>query len=343
MSAIPSSLELEYAEALGSYLRAPSEAALSRAYGIGRRALDAGIGLLDVASVHTRAASALAREAAPGAPPRGDAAGAFLRELLSPFEMSLRGYREANARLETMNATLVQQKDALETVNRELEAFSYSVSHDLRAPLRSIDGFSQALLEDHGDVLDEEGKRYLRYVRESAQEMAQLIDGLLGLSRVTRAGIRRTDVDLSPLARRVVERLRAAEPGRRVDVAIADRLPAAGDPALLEIVLQNLIGNAWKFTSKRSEARIDVGAADEGGHLVYFVRDDGAGFDMAHAQKLFGVFQRLHPAREFEGTGIGLATVQRIVRRHGGKVWAEGRVGRGATFYFTLRAAEGAP
>jgi signal transduction histidine kinase len=173
--------------------------------------------------------------------------------------------------------------------------------------------------------------------------MARLIDDLLGLSRVTRVELDRTHIDLADAARKIGDRLRAADPQRRVDLVVADRLPAYGDAALLDIVLWNLLGNAWKFTSKKPAAHVEVGALEEGGRTVYFVRDDGAGFDMAHAQKLFGPFQRLHGAREFEGTGIGLATVQRIVRRHGGEVWAEGRVGGGATFYFTLGAREDQP
>ncbi len=326
-----------YAAALSGYLQAPSEAALAEAYGIGRRALAEGLGVLDMAALHARALSACVP--ASSTRPEG-AAYSFFHELLSPFEMSLRGYREANAKLQRMNDALVRQKEAMEVVNKELEAFSYSVSHDLRAPLRSIDGFSQALLEDYADTLDDEGRKYLRYVRESAQEMARLIDGLLSLSRVTRAGLRRAEVDLAALARRVVERARAADPKRRVEVSIPEGLPATGDPALLDVVLVNLIGNAWKFTSRRAVAHIEVGARSQRGRTVYFVRDDGAGFDMAHAGKLFGAFQRLHASREFEGTGIGLATVQRIVHRHGGEVWAEGEVGVGATFYFTLAPEE---
>ena len=223
-----------------------------------------------------------------------------------------------------------------EAANRELEAFSYSVAHDLRAPLRSIDGFSPALLEDCADKLDEEGKVYLGYVRESAQQMAQLIDDLLSLSRVTRAELRRSPIDLAAIARTVLAHLQRNQPDRTVELVIAEEMPAVGDPDLLRIVLENLLGNAWKFTGKCSRARIEFGQMAQAGGAVYFVRDNGAGFDMAYADKLFGVFQRLHSASEFEGTGIGLSIVQRIIRRHGGRVWAEGEVGRGATFYFTL-------
>ncbi len=234
-------------------------------------------------------------------------------------------------------AELERARDEAEAANRELEAFSYSVAHDLRAPLRSLDGFSQALLEDHADRLDEEGQEFLRYVRESAQQMGQLIDGLLTLSRVTRSELQLERVVLSDLAQRTIARLRRTHPERAVDVVLQEGMLGTGDRRLLAVVYDNLLGNAWKFTARREHARIEVGASPgQDGRCVYFVRDNGAGFDMAFAGKLFGAFQRLHGAGEFEGTGIGLATVQRIIRRHGGRAWAEGEVGRGATVYFTL-------
>jgi signal transduction histidine kinase len=235
-----------------------------------------------------------------------------------------------------------QQGLELAAVNQELEAFSYSVAHDLRAPLRGVDGFSQALLEDYADKLDDEGRLHLRYVRESAQQMAALIDDLLALSRVTRGEMLRERVNLSDTAAAVIDRLRRADPGRDVAVAVARDMVAAADARLVTVALENLLGNAWKFTGKQAEATIEFGVAPgsgavpANGRTTYFVRDNGAGFDMAHAGKLFGVFQRLHSTTEFDGTGIGLATVQRVVRRHGGRVWAEAEVGRGATFYFTL-------
>lgn len=230
-------------------------------------------------------------------------------------------------------ASLVEE---LESKNKELEAFSYSVAHDLRAPLRSIDGFSRMLLKDHAASLDGEGHEYLGYIRESAQRMGRLIDDLLSLSRVIRSEFQRQQVDLTAIASSVAARLRRDHPARQVEIAVADDLVAAGDVRLLTIALENLIGNAWKFTSKRADARIEVDVRDEAGSRVYLVRDNGAGFDMTYASKLFGVFQRLHSNSEFEGTGIGLATVQRIVHRHGGRIWAEGEVGSGASFYFTL-------
>lgn len=217
---------------------------------------------------------------------------------------------------------VVRAKETVEAANRELEAFSYSVAHDLRAPLRSIDGFSQALLEDYGDRLDGEGRRYLAFVRESAQLMAQLIDDMLTLSRVSRHEIDRGPVDLTALATSVAGRLALSEPARDVVVAVQDGLVGDGDRRLLAVVLENLIGNAWKFTSKVAEARIEVGVAPIDGQDAYFVRDNGAGFDMAYANKLFGILQRLHSTADFEGTGVGLAIVLRVVSRHGGRVWA---------------------
>ena len=228
----------------------------------------------------------------------------------------------------------------LEGTNRELEAFSYSVSHDLRAPLRTIDGFSQILQEDYERALDDEGMDYLGRVRAASKHMATLIDDLLELSRVGRRPLRREPVDLSRLASGIIEDLRAVEPGREVEFVSGENIMAWGDVSLLKVALENLLGNAWKFTAREEGARIEFGADSRPrpGFLapVYYVRDNGAGFDQAYADKLFGAFQRLHGQDEFEGTGIGLATVARIVHRHGGRVWAEGRVGGGATFYFTL-------
>jgi PAS domain S-box-containing protein len=224
----------------------------------------------------------------------------------------------------------------LTAVNKELEAFSYSVSHDLRAPLRSVDGFSQALLDDFGDDLEGEAKDYLHRVRAAAQKMGQLIDDLLRLSRLTRREMVFEDFDLALAARSIEEELRDRYPGQEVELIVANDLAVTGDPDLLHIVMENLLGNAWKFTQHNEHARVVVGAADTSDGRVFFIRDNGAGFEMRYAEKLFGAFQRLHSADEFEGTGIGLATVKRIIVRHGGKIWAEAEVGKGATFNFTL-------
>ncbi|HSK99767.1 MAG TPA: PAS domain S-box protein [Rubrobacteraceae bacterium] len=224
----------------------------------------------------------------------------------------------------------------LKTANEELEAFGYSVSHDLRAPLRSMAGFSQLLLEDYEHELDEVGKDYLRRIQAASGRMGDLIDNLLYLSRLSRQEMRHERVDLSALARRIAEDLRHGEPGRSVRFVVGDGLSATGDPGLLKVALENLLGNAWKFTSREPEAVIEFGVLEREGKLVCYVRDNGVGFDEAYADKIFHPFQRLHGADQFEGTGIGLATVARIVRRHDGSLRAEGEVGRGATFYFTL-------
>jgi PAS domain S-box-containing protein len=224
----------------------------------------------------------------------------------------------------------------LEAANKELEAFSYSVSHDLRSPLRSIDGFSQALLEDCIDSLTEQGKSYLHRIRAATQRMGALIDDLLNLSKVTRAEIRHERLNISNLALLIGADYRKRYPDRVVEFQIEDGLEANGDARLLRIVLENLLGNAWKFTSRRSHATIEFGSLQTNGRSAFFIRDNGAGFDAAYSDRLFGAFQRLHAATDFPGTGIGLATVQRIIHRHGGEVWAEGAVDRGATFYFTL-------
>lgn len=238
--------------------------------------------------------------------------------------------------IKKLNKDLESRAIQLETANKELEAFSYSVSHDLRAPLRSIDGFSQALFEDYMDKLNDQGKDFIARIRAATTRMTQLIDDMLSLSRVTRSEIHLEKVDLSALVNAIAADLRKIQPERKARFIITPGLVAYGDQHLLIIALENLLGNSWKFTGKRPEARIEFGAVDKQGRPAYFVRDNGAGFDMAYAGKLFGAFQRLHGMAEFPGTGIGLATVQRIIHRHGGEVWAEGKVEQGATFYFML-------
>jgi len=238
--------------------------------------------------------------------------------------------------LERQRSELTRSNTELIAANKELEAFSYSVSHDLRAPLRSIDGFSLALLEDYEEKLDAEGKDNLHRVRAATQRMGVLIDDLLDLSRVTRAGMKVQKVDLSAMGRAVAAELKNSQPGRRTEFHIQEGLEAHADSNLMRIALENLLENAWKFTSKRESARIEFGQTNNNGSRVYFVRDDGAGFDSARATRLFGAFQRFHDKNDFPGTGVGLATVQRIIQRHGGRIWAESVPGKGATFYFTL-------
>jgi PAS domain S-box-containing protein len=252
--------------------------------------------------------------------------------------------RDITERKKTDRA-LAQAKDAAESANRELEAFSYSVAHDLRAPLRGMNGFAQVLLNTYNDKLDAEGQDWLREILLNAKKMGDLIDGLLSLARVTRSELKRERVDLSRIVRDSAARLRASEPQRTTAVDVQADLHADVDPRLARALIENLLGNAWKFTAKAPAGRIEFGSREKDGGPAFFVRDNGAGFDMAFASKLFAPFQRLHTADEFPGTGIGLATVQRIVHRHGGRNWAEGAVDAGATFYFTLptRPEEASP
>jgi PAS domain S-box-containing protein len=245
--------------------------------------------------------------------------------------------REAEERIQKLNEELKQRADLLEMANKELEAFSYSVSHDLRAPLRAVDGFSQAVLEDYGAQLPEEGRRDLQTIREGAQRMGVLIDDLLTFSRLSRIPLKKQEVNTDKLVRHVVEGMNSQREGRQVEIRIGDLPACQADPALLNQVWTNLLSNALKYTRQRQPAVIEIGCKLEQDENVYFVRDNGAGFDMRYAGKLFGVFQRLHRADEFEGTGVGLAIVQRVIHRHGGRIWADAALDRGATFYFTLK------
>jgi light-regulated signal transduction histidine kinase (bacteriophytochrome)/HAMP domain-containing protein len=266
-------------------------------------------------------------------------AGAF-NDMLAEIQERDTALRSSEGRLRQLNAELEHRVAArtveLETSNKELEAFSYSVSHDLRAPLRAIDGFSKALLEDCGDVLGETGATHLQRVRNAARQMGLLIDDLLNLARISRAELRREPVDLGAVGTEIAASLEQSQPERQVSFVVAPNLRAEGDSQLLRIVLDNLLRNAWKFTSKHPTGRIELGQTGTNGRSVFFVSDDGAGFDMAHSDLLFAPFQRLHRQSDFEGTGVGLATVQRIIHRHGGRLWAEGVVDKGATFFFTL-------
>ena len=253
------------------------------------------------------------------------------------LEGKLKSYTEKLKRLDEERAEELRRKTVeLEVLNKELEAFSYAVSHDLRAPLRSINGFSKALLDDYIDVLDAEGRDYLQRVRKATKRMAEIIDELLALSRVTRTEMHREKVDLSNMVHEVLTELQESQPERQVEFIVAPGLVADGDARLLSLVFDNLLGNAWKFTGNKSNAQIEFGVTWKGIDRVFFVRDNGAGFNMEYVNKLFGAFQRLHSPEEFPGVGVGLATVKRIINRHGGRVWAEGEVDKGATFYFTL-------
>ena len=274
------------------------------------------------------------------APPGGDSLRVYALDITDRKKMEEALWKSEET-IRALNADLeerVHRRTAeLEAANKELEAFSYSVSHDLRSPLRSIDGFSQAFLEDFGSAVPEEGREDLERVRRATQRMGRLIEDMLLLSRVTRREMHVQETDMSALATDVAEELARDDPQRDVQLSIEPGMAATGDPQLLRIVLVNLLGNAWKFTSKHEQAHVSVGTVRDPEHgPAFFVRDDGAGFDAKYKEKLFVAFQRLHAQEEFPGTGIGLATIQRAVRRHGGDVWAEGEVGRGATFYFTI-------
>lgn len=240
------------------------------------------------------------------------------------------------ADIQKLNEDLKQHTSQLEAANRELESFSYSVSHDLRAPLRSIDGFSHVILEDYGEQIPMEAREYLERVRTATKRMALLIDDLLKLARITRSPLQARFINISKIVEEIAYGLREQQPERQVDFAITPDLMVEADPHLLHAALENLVGNAWKFTSKKEKARIEFGQLSRAKDRTFFVRDNGSGFDMAYVDKLFGVFQRLHTSSDFPGTGVGLATVQRIIKIHGGQIWAEGEEGKGATFYFTL-------
>jgi PAS domain S-box-containing protein len=255
--------------------------------------------------------------------------------LVIAIVQDLSDIRNRDKSIESLNERMARNAK-LSEVNKELEAFSFSVSHDLRSPLRVVDGFSQVLLEDYAQHLDAYGKSCLTRIRSAAQRMGQLIDDLLKLSRITRSELNAAQVDLSAIAREIARGLQEGASERAVDFIIDDDMTVLGDASLLRIALENLMNNAFKFSAGRTPARIEIGQREKNGEKVFHVTDNGAGFDMAYSEKLFGAFQRLHNAKEFPGTGVGLATVQRIISRHRGQVWAEAALDKGATIYFTL-------
>ncbi len=353
------SIQEKYVVLLRAHIAEPAEQHLAAAADLGRQLLLADVPIEDVVEMHQKALVELDEELsdASNAELINQAFGPLM-EMFMAYSLAMRERAEEHERarrsdqqlIEAQNAELqqeiVERKQAqqeledyaarLEAANEELEAFSYSVSHDLRAPLRGMDGFSQALLEDYADQFDEQGKDYLQRVRTASQRMGRLIDDLLELSRITRSQMRVEGVNLSEIAEQSAAQLRQPEPDRQVEFVIAPGLAVEGDEPLLRAVVQELLVNAWKFTSQQQHATIEFGATQQDGETVYFVCDDGVGFDMAYADKLFGAFQRLHSDERFPGTGIGLATVQRIIHRHGGRVWAQATEDEGATFYFTV-------
>ncbi len=258
----------------------------------------------------------------------------FLPGLLTILSFAFFGLR---TRLRLLK-TLSQQNFDLQLINEELEAFSYSVSHDLRAPLRTIVGFSKVIVTDHGAVLTEEVNTLFNKIIKGGKKMEELIESLLHMSKITSQGMSRTEVDLSILCLKIIEDLKGEAPSRQATFKIEKNLSASGDFTLLESALRNLIGNAWKYTNRKPEVIIEFGARELDGKKTFFITDNGAGFDMKYAKNLFRVFHRLHSEKDFQGTGVGLATVKRIIQRHGGQIWAEGETGLGATFYFTLEA-----
>ena len=328
----------EYKSALESYLLEANEADLKKAYEIGRKVITEKLSVMDLAQAHHDAIIAILQKDTSTDETVHTIKGAcdLFMESLSLFDIIHRGFREANIELQLKNKVLNEKINELATLNKELESFSYSVSHDLKAPLRSIDGFSHVLLEDYLDKLDDEGKDYLNRVSAASQKMSHLIDAMLILSRLTRGEINRVDVDLTDVVKSTASSLQESQPDRKVEFVIAENVTANGDAAMVNAVIENLLGNAWKFTGKHPTARIEFGVTEKDGKTVYFVKDDGAGFDPKYSDKLFVPFQRLHTESEFPGIGIGLATVQRIIHRHRGHIWAEGEIEKGATAYFTL-------
>ena len=321
--------DLDYAANLRAYLAEPDESARAAAYELGRAAMDNGAGVIDVVGAHAEAVASIL-DASPAAAISARSV-PFLIECLAPLEMAQRGFMEAKH-------TLQERTRQLEGANRELESFAYSVSHDLRAPLRAIDGFGATVLEDCGPLLDDAGRFAIERIRANASRMGRLIEDMLHLAGMSHDELRPCPTDLSALATEIVAELREQQPDRHLDVRIADGLVADADPDFMRIALANLLGNAFKFTGSQAAPRIDFASETRDGEVVYHVRDNGAGFDMAYADQAFRPFERLHSQDEFEGTGIGLATVQRVIRRHGGRIWADAAIGRGATFFFTLRS-----
>ena len=323
----------DYASALRAYLNDPDESGLEAAYELGRAALDDGRGVIDIIGLH---AEAFGSVLGTGQTATWTQSISFLVECLAPLEMAQRGFMEANRTLQTLNADL-------ERTNRDLQSFATSIAHDLRTPLRALAGYSAALIEDCADGLGDAGRDYAERIEAASEHMGQVLDALLRLSMTARAKLKLRQVDLGAEVASIAGELQRENPDRRVCLTIQQPAWVLADRSLIRTVLQNLLGNAWKFTSGQDDASIEFGTTPAGdARVCCYVRDNGAGFDPAYVDKLFKPFQRLHTAGEFPGTGIGLASVRQIVERHGGRVWAGGAVGRGATISFTLPVIESA-
>ena len=303
----------------------PDDGTATAAAALAREAAARGVNPLEMIAIHHQALFSLWSSGALQSANAAAQAARFLAECLVPLAGDDRTGPEVRRAGERADAA-----------TRELEAFTYSIAHDLRAPLRSIEGFALALFEDCAGQLDEQGMSHLGYVRQSAHRLSQMIDDLLALSRLSRGELHRAPIDVTALAGRVLDDFGEGDPGRAVSTVVRPQMSAIADESLVRTILEHLIGNAWKFTAGRHDPRIECGMIDGGDPPVYFVSDNGSGFDMTYAERLFGAFQRLHPAEQFAGRGIGLAAVQRIVRRHGGRVWADAAPNQGARFFFTL-------
>jgi signal transduction histidine kinase len=331
--------DLDYAASLSAYLEDPDESGLAAAYALGRAAVDNGAGVTNLATSHAKALGSILGTDPVAA--RSVRSISFLVESLAPIEMAHQGFLEANQALQGLNADLEQRvrerTSQLQEANEQLGSFAYSVSHDLRAPARAIHGFSQVLLEDCAPMLDDAGRLALERIQANASRMGQLIDDMLQLARASGEQLSIGSVNLGAIAKEIVADLREQHPERNPEVRIADPLFANADADLLRIALTNLLSNAFKFTANQPAPQIDFTSEKQGDDVVYYVRDNGAGFDMAYVDKIFRPFERLHSQEDFPGTGIGLATVHRAIRRHGGRIWAQASVGGGATFFFTLK------
>ncbi len=326
----------EYYIIISTFLPGSTEAGLHKGYEWGRKAIEANLGLLQVVGIHQRGLSAFLQNTPLASPEMVIFAGALLEASLAPFEMTHQGYKDSISRLHSLNQTLDRQALELAEANAELDAFGYSVSHDLRAPLRIIGGFTSILLEDYSSSLSEEAQSLCKKIVASTHRMDQLVEALLYLSKVTRADLKVEPVNLTLMLKEIANDLQQISPDRVVQLLIPENLALKGDFQLLRIVMTNLLSNAWKFTAKQNIAQIECGTVSKDGETIYFIKDNGAGFDMHYVNRLFVAFQRLHAKEEFDGTGIGLATVNRIIKRHGGRIWAESELKQGATFFFTI-------